>query len=74
MASKAEMEQIDARLTRLEDFMSDQEALTRIRLKGFFSVLSRGRAIYTGDKRFWTMKADAVDLFYSSLEPVLKAK
>ena len=65
------MEQIDARLTKLEDFMSDQEALTRIRLQGFLNVLSRGRAIYSWDKRFWSMKADAVDLFYSGLELVL---
>ena len=74
MASKTEMEQIEARLTKLEDFKSDQEALTRIRLKGFQGLLARGRAIDTGDKRFWTMKQDAVDLVYSCLEPVLKSK
>ena len=56
MASKTEMEQIDARLTKLEDFKSDQEALTRIRLEGFLNVLACGRAIDSGDKRFWTMK------------------
>ena len=70
MANKTEMEQIDARLTKLDDFKSDQEALTRIRLKGFLNVLACGRAIDSGDKRFWTMKEDAADLVYSGLEPV----
>ena len=74
MASKSELEQIDARLTKLEDFKSDQEALTRFRLKGFINVLSRGRAIDLGDKKFWAMKSEALDLLFSSLEPVLKAK
>ena len=57
-----------------KDFKSDREALIRIRLKGFLNVLSRGRAIHSGDKRFWTIMSDAVDVIYGGLEPVLKAK
>ena len=59
------------RIEKLEDFKSEQEALTRVRVKGVPALLKGAKALESGSKDFWRLKARVGELVWNQLEPLL---
>ena len=53
----ATMTEVVERIEKLEDFKSEQKALTRVRVKGVPALLEEAKALESGSKEFWSLKA-----------------
>ena len=65
------MTEVVERIEKLEDFKSEQEALTRVRVKGVPALLGEAKVLESGSKEFWRLKARVGELVWNHLEPLL---
>ena len=65
------MSEVVERIEKLEDFKSEQEALTRVRVTGVPALLEEAKALESGSKEFWRLKARVGELVWNHLEPLL---
>jgi hypothetical protein len=62
---------VEERLGKVEDGLSEWAACTRVRLSNFSNLTTRMLALHNSSKEYWKAKAEAVGLIWEEMETAL---